>query len=225
MTLRLLPDAEDRLRAGEDGVLLFSYETDEGAVATLSTAPSLAAITHAHFTQSAAPLSPASLAALDACIRPHLAKWSYAPDRGNGDVYRIFRADPALFSPKTTKLSTVPIKSVDNYQNLTTLDLPAALRAGCVAYGYIEGGRILSLAITHTPPTGAAVELTLETAREYRGRGYGGAALAAITADLVGRGVAVLYRTRRNNTPSARAALSCGFRAAGLYYRYLGRRV
>lgn len=224
MTLRLLSDAEVRLRAGEDGVLLFTYETDEGEGATLSTAPSLATMTHAHFTQSAEPLSPASLAALDACIRPHLLKWGYVPDRGNGDVYRIFRADPAFFSSKTAKLSTVLIKSVDNYRNLTTVDLPAALRAGCLAYGYIEGGRILSLAITHAAPS-AAAELTLETVSFARGYGFGKAVLAALTDDLIARGCAVVYRTRENNIPSVRAATAVGFRAAGLYYRYLGRRV
>lgn len=213
------------LEKGRDGITLFSYEEDGKGLGTLTAIPAIADIVRTHFTGAVEPLSPASLAALDAKLRPYLSAHGYAPDRGNRDVFLAFRADPAFFSPKSPKLSTVLLKSGDNYQNLTTIDLPHALRTGCVAHGYIEHDRILSLAITHKSPAKEAVEVTLETAPAYRGRGYGKAALAALTADLAARGLSVIYRTRENNTPSARAATGVGFRAAGLSYRYLGRRV
>lgn len=213
------------LAAGKDAVPLFSYEEDAAGKGTLTAIPALADLLSAHFTTAKHPLAPASLAALDRKLSPYLSALGYAPDRGNRDVYRVFRAEPTDFSLKSPKLSTILIKSVDNYQNLTTIDLPRTLDAGCVAYGYIACGRILSLAVTHAAPAGSAVELTLETACAHRGRGYGKAALAALTGALTARGLSVIYRTRENNVPSARAALACGFHEAGLYYRYLGRRV
>ncbi len=217
------PEAE-ALALGRDGVCLFSYEEDGEGNGALTVLPALTDILHAHFTTAQAPLSPTALAALDARLAPFLSAHGYTSDRGNANVCRIFRAAFADFSPKTPVLSTVLLKLGDNYQNLTTIDLLDALSRGCVAYGYIKDGCILSLAITHTAPKGGTVELTLETARGYRGRGYGKAALAALTAHLTAQGLSVIYRTRENNTPSVRAALSLGFRAAGLSYRYLGRR-
>lgn len=224
--LTVIPNtaAVEPFRNGRDGVCLFSYEEDGKGHATLTVIPTLADTLRAYFATEKAPLSPTALCALNAKLHPYLSAHGYVPDSGNGNVYRVFCADPTDFSPKTPNLSTNLMELGDNYQNLTTIDLPAALREGCVAYGYIEDGRILSLAITHAAPKDGKVELTLETARGYRSRGYGKAALGALCAHLLTRGVSVIYRTRENNVPSARAALSVGLRAAGLSYRYLGRR-
>lgn len=226
MTPTLIHDQKGArdLASGKDAVVLFSYETDLTGKGTLAALPALADLVFAHFT-AGGPLSLASLAKLDGKLSPYLSAHGYTSDRGNRNVFRVFRADPANFSPKSPQLSTVLINSVDNYQNLTTIDLPALLDRGCVAYGYILHGQILSLAVTHTAPTGAAVELTLETAAAHRGRGYGKAVLTALTEHLIARGLSVIYRAREGNIPSARAALGCGFCESGLYYRYLGRRV
>lgn len=230
MTSLCIADTREHARftAREDAVCFFSWIEDGEGKCTLTALSPLAERVATHFQAYEAkgvdPISQGALAALDRTLAPCLAEHGYTPDIANRDFYRIFLVKSTDSLSKIDLSSTVLLKTVDNYQNLTTIDLPAALRAGCVAYGYIEDGRIISVALTHTPPQDNTAEITLETACGYRGLGYAKAALASLTAALTARGISVYYRTRSQNEASARTALAVGYRAAGRYYRYLGRR-
>lgn len=60
-----------------------------------------------------------------------------------------------------------------------------------------------------------ALEINVECAAGYRGRGYGASCVAALTAALTARGIKVNYKCRRENLPSRRIAEKLNFNMEG----------
>ena len=130
---------------------------------------------------------------------------------------------------KTDFLSPIRIKSVDNYRNLTTIDLKPRLHDGCEAYATVQEGNIVSLAVAHAVASHdgspALAEITVETLPAMRGRGYGTACVAALTCALCERGITPQYRCRAGNTASLALARRAGFTEVGCFYHFIGRRI
>lgn len=70
---------------------------------------------------------------------------------------------------------------------------------------------IVSLAAINDYSDTDAVEIHVETARDFRHRGYGRAVVAALASDLIDSGNTVSYKCFEKNVPSVHLAESLGF--------------
>ena len=111
------------------------------------------------------------------------------------------------------------IRRDGKYENLTTFDLTACLAAERVIFAAISEEKIVSVAVACETLTaenvGNSIEISTETAPDFRGKGYAIACVAALSAHLLSRGYRALYQCRRENTASARVACVAGFEKTG----------
>lgn len=118
------------------------------------------------------------------------------------------------------------LSACDEDINETTYDIEATVDDGREAFGVEQDGKIVSLAVTHIPiEEGISIaEVGVETAPQYRKKGYATASLAALSAFLGERGITTEYRCQRYNTGSYRVAEAAGLSLVGKYYYYVGRK-
>ncbi len=85
----------------------------------------------------------------------------------------------------------------------------------------VVDGIIVSAARTNEyDPDESAPEITVETAVEYRGKGYGASNVAALARWLVQRDEFPQYVCSRYNFASAKVAQRAGFRKVGKFYAF-----
>ena len=120
------------------------------------------------------------------------------------------------------------IRRDGKYENLTTFDLSACLAADRVIFAAISEEKIVSVAVTCETLTaenvGNSIEISTETAPDFRGKGYATACVAALSAHLLSRGYRALYKCRRENTASARVARAAGFEKTGDFAYFVYRK-
>ena len=120
------------------------------------------------------------------------------------------------------------IRRDDKYENLTTFDLSACLAAERVIFAAISEEKIVSVAVACETLTaenvGNSIEISTETAPDFRGKGYATACVAALSAHLLSRGYRALYKCRRENTASARVARAAGFEKTGDFAYFVYRK-
>lgn len=84
------------------------------------------------------------------------------------------------------------------------------------AFAVVENRRIVSCAcINDAFYANGAVEVYVETAPAYRGRGYGKRCAASLISHLQRRGLDVLYKCYATNSASAAIACACGLERTG----------
>lgn len=133
------------------------------------------------------------------------------------------------FILKSTKL--LPESRIGDCENLTVFEsdeLPhdaaselsgdAADGCGCTNDGtelpiaaVIRDGKLVSLAATNGAPAEDTAEISVDTAEGYRRHGYGRSCVAALTRELLRRGLGVRYVSFGSNDPSLALALGLGF--------------
>lgn len=147
-------------------------------------------------------------------------KHGYGSDRFRDRWGYVFRG--------TAEDSTLArrLSAADEDINETTYDIEASVEDGRLAFGVLENGKVVSVAVTHTPiEDGLALsEVGVETVPSSRKRGYAAASLRALSAYLGRCGIETEYRCQRYNTGSYRVAEAAGLRLAGKYYYYVGRK-
>lgn len=120
------------------------------------------------------------------------------------------------------------IRRDGKYENLTTFDLSACLAAERVVFAAISEEKIVSVAVACETLTaenvGNSIEISTETAPDFRGKGYATACVAALSAHLLSRGYRALYKCRRENTASARVARAAGFEKTGDFAYFVYRK-
>lgn len=120
------------------------------------------------------------------------------------------------------------IRRDGKYENLTTFDLSACLAAERVIFAAISEEKIVSVAVACETLTaenvGNSIEISTETASDFRGKGYATACVAALSAHLLSRGYRALYKCRRENTASARVARAAGFEKTGDFAYFVYRK-
>ena len=120
------------------------------------------------------------------------------------------------------------IRRDGKYENLTTFDLSACLAAERVIFPPISEEKIVSVAVACETLTaenvGNSIEISTETAPDFRGKGYATACVAALSAHLLSRGYRALYKCRRENTASARVARAAGFEKTGDFAYFVYRK-
>ena len=109
----------------------------------------------------------------------------------------------------------------ERFENLTTLDVIENLEKDIPMFASIVDGNIVSMACVneHTKDQ-RMLEITVETAPEYRKKGYARSNTAALAKYLLESGYSVAYCCSRYNEGSRRIAESLGFDLVGRFYAY-----
>ena len=172
------------------------------------------------------PFSDAALAALWEAVDPFFAEHRYHTDRFRDRWGHILRLRAEDLDVSLVQDTTRPLTAEDDPHNRTTYDLTASIENDYLAYGTLIDGEVVSASVTNEPVDGEGglIEVGLETAPAYRRRGYALSNLAALSAELIRRGYVPEYRCLRYNEASLRSALRVGYRQAGKFYDYVGRR-
>lgn len=228
-SVRFIPDGEGRDFVFEndwDTCIPVSFEDAPDGSLVVTCFPELTQLLRPHFLRCADdPFSGAALQALWAMLAPFLAGWGYADDRFRDRWGYILRLTPEMPVCGFPDERIRPLDIADEDINRTTFDLASSAEAGLVAYGAQEEGKIVSVAITHTPPDEAdVVEVGVETIPAARRKGLAAASLAALSAALLRQGHTVEYRCQRYNRASRKTAQRVGFSDCGRYYFYVCRK-
>ncbi len=163
-----------------------------------------------------------ALSSLFAALLPYMETWGYADDRFRDRWGYVLRGG----APTADFSHAGRLTPEDESRNDTTYDIRESLLDGRWVYGVLEKGRVVSLAVTHTPVTEETrrVEVGVETVPASRGKGYAKESLAALMAALSARGIEVEYRCQRYNHASRAVARSAGLSEVGKFYYYVGRK-
>lgn len=118
------------------------------------------------------------------------------------------------------------IRRDGKYKNLTTFSIRECLAAERVIFAIVKEGQIVSVAVTAEAPQKCSdfVEIGVETAPAYRGKGYAVAAVRALCDFLVKKGHRVLYKCYHRNIASTATARKAGFSEVGKFYYYVLRK-
>lgn len=113
--------------------------------------------------------------------------------------------------------------STAGMENRTSYDLAATQAAGQRAYLAVVGGQVVAIA-ARNGVQGSYAEVGVETAPDFRRRGYAAAAVRALSRDLFADGKTPIARVDRENTASQALFRSVGFLPAGGYFDLIGER-
>lgn len=109
----------------------------------------------------------------------------------------------------------------NNFENLTTLDVRENLEKKIPMFATVTHGKIVSMACVNEYGEGQRMlEITVETAPEYRKKGFARSNTAALAKFLLENGHSVAYCCSRYNESSRRIAESLGFDLVGRFYAY-----
>ena len=164
------------------------------------------------------PFSDAALAWLRDEIAPACTEWGYLTNRHSVRHCRIFR-----FPDGKTPGETLPggrvLTENDEPINQTTFDLAETVADGRLCFGQEEGGRIVSVAVTHASPDerepGGTLEIGVETVPAARRRGYAVSCLSGVTKLILTHGLTPEYRCTYSNATSAKTARAAGYAQVG----------
>jgi RimJ/RimL family protein N-acetyltransferase len=202
-----------------DLLIPFSMEKMADGELAVSAIPRVARIVREFLGRySDEPFSDRALAWLWERIEPFEAEWGYRGGRYRWRRCRIFRLpeQTALPLPLPGTRELVPS---DAARNKTTYSIIDSLEAGAYMAGVLDGGFVVSVAVTHDSiaeaEPGDVLELGVETVPSARGRGYAASCLSLAASELLSRGLIPEYRSVRSNRASARVAERVGFRQVG----------
>ncbi len=144
--------------------------------------------------------------------------WGYLCDRHTVRHCRIFR-----FLSDATPREPLPggrlLTAGDEKINETTFDIAESVSDGRLCFGQVDGGKIVSVAVTHASPDerepGGTLEIGVETIPASRRRGYAVSCLCGLTKEIVERGLVPEYRCTYSNVASAKVARAAGYLQIG----------
>jgi hypothetical protein len=124
--------------------------------------------------------------------------------------YRIPNADRSLILNNTRVIT-----SVGNLINLTGYDFDTMSQYGHLCFATVEGDKIVSAACTNyscilanSESDYREIEIGVETAEGYRGKGYAKSNVTALASMLSDHGYSILYECESGNTASIALANS-----------------
>ncbi len=161
------------------------------------------------------PFSASALKWLDEALTPYCnTRGYYREIRGQLRWYRQYQLD--RLNPSAILSTTVRWEGEPNLSGLL-LDLDPVWPT----YVTVVDGVIVSAARTNEyDPNESAPEITVETAVEYRGRGYGASNVTALAKELAADGQSPQYVCSRYNRGSAKLAKKAGFAETGRFYAF-----
>ena len=221
-------DGQDFVFENEwDTVIPVSFELI-GDTLHVSVFPEVEGEIRTHFAKfSKNPFEKQALEALWATLAPYMQKWGYRDDKFRDRWGYILSMPPSATPSVMPCPSTRKLCRKDEDVNQTTYDLEYSDEVGCLGFGTIEDGKVVSLAMTHSPlpEEPSTVEVGVETIPSARKKGYATSNLSALISALSALGYTTEYRCQRYNRASRKTALRVGMREIGKYYYYVGRKI
>ena len=127
----------------------------------------------------------------------------------------IKNLDTAAILPSSVKIEDASL------ENLTTIDVCENLEKNIPTFASVVDGKIVSLACVNEYSEGQRMlEITVESAPDYRKKGYARSNTAALAKYLLENSHSVAYCCSRYNEPSRKIAESLGFDLVGRFYAY-----
>ncbi len=168
--------------------------------------------------------SDASLHALHKALAPRIKRWGYADDCHRMRRHVVYTAAPDAPLPQTG-IKACRLTAEHQAKNKTTLPIDDMCARGCLVFGVLQNGYVVSLAATHEggEAWGEQAEVVVETAVAARGNGFATASLIALRAALAQQGCGMEYRCSTRNTGSRRVAAGAGLALTGQCYYYVLR--
>lgn len=125
--------------------------------------------------------------------------------------------DLSLIKDGTHRLTASLLKRL--LENRTTFSFPELLDKKLTAFVAVEDGVAVAIAtVNERLHKGRVLEVTVETAPQYRQRGYALSTVTALSAYLLDRGATVAYCCRNTHVKSNRVAKRVGFTRVGRFY-------
>ena len=118
-------------------------------------------------------------------------------------------------------ITAVNARDAVGFENLCEIDLDEAAELGQEAFVYAEDQKIVSVAVENYTHKGET-EIAVDTAPEYRRRGFAAAASVALCNDIIASGGKVTWHCSADNKASCLLAEAIGFRVDGreMYFCY-----
>ncbi|MDD4773209.1 MAG: GNAT family N-acetyltransferase [Eubacteriales bacterium] len=165
---------------------------------------------------------------IDNKLQPFLNEWGYEFKSDNiyEWEYSYIIDDATMINYEKILPETILLYKNHNFINLTGADIDIYPDKWenynePVSYATVVDNRILSIAGENPHYlTDRDIEIGVETATEYREKGYAASNTAALAKHLADKGKRVWYSCSRYNIPSQKTAQSVGFRIAGKKYYY-----
>ena len=155
------------------------------------------------------------------------ADWGYPVGRHSVRHCRIFRF-PEGETPRAPLPGGRALRDVDEEINETTFDIAESVSDGRLCFGQEDGGRIVSVAVTHASPDerepGGTLEIGVETIPRARRCGYAVSCLSGLTETILSKGLVPEYRCTCSNVASAKVARAAGYRQVGEACSFVLRR-
>ena len=216
-------------RYGGDALIPVTIRKVEGEELYLSVIPRLKSVGKRFLDRfSDHPFSDAAIRWLWEQVEGRASEWGFVRNRYSTSHCRIlrYRGDGAFDRSMLEK--TVPLTEEDDERNDTLFDLAEEIEIGKLCYGVLEGGRVVSIAVSHVSPDvlspGDPLEMGIETVPSARRRGYASACLCRMTKEILDRGLLPEFRCAYRNVASLRTALRVGYRQEGRVCYFLLRR-
>ena len=173
------------------------------------------------------PFSDEAIAWLWGEIAPTGEAWGYLRTRYSTRHCRILRF-PEGQTPKPPLSGGRELTAADEKNNQTTFDIAASVEDGRLCFGQIDGGKVVSVAVTHASPDerepGGTLEIGVETVPAARRRGYAASCLSGLTGLIRAHGLTPEYRCTYSNAASAKTARAAGYVQVGEACSFVMRR-
>ena len=173
------------------------------------------------------PFSDAALSWLRDGIAKASPGWGYLCDRHTVRHCRIFRF-PEGEPPRAPLPGGRALTENDEKINRTTFDIAGSVSDGRLCFGQVDGGEIVSVAVTHASPDerepGGTLEIGVETVPAARRRGYAVSCLSGLTKEITARGLTPEDRCTYSNVASAKVARAAGYKQIGQACSFVLRR-
>jgi len=166
--------------------------------------------------------TPETAAALWEKASVKLAAYGYQSELTETTVYRLSQREAVNRS--CIREDSEPLLPDHPYRNLTDCE-PDPLGDGLLCFGTVVDGVILSAASENPhDEDDTVIDIGVETAPDYEGRGFAASNVAALAYYLLDPGVAVTYIVENNNPASMRVAEKVGFLPHAKELRVVGWR-
>ena len=154
-------------------------------------------------------------------LSPICRDWGYAPaEMEEGHIVTLV-ADK--INKELIKPSTVKIKSIGDYVNLTEYELePISEESEECYFVTVTDGKIVSVCETNAEDAFVgAKEINVYTDPKYRGMGYGASNVTAMTEYYLSLGYNVAYTCQNENKASVALAARCGYKKIAETYYFI----
>ncbi len=171
------------------------------------------------------PFSARALDFIDSAFAPPMSGYGFRFEREYDQTLLTFTSSGKTEkSGKTVYIGTQA--ELEKYEFMTAGDFEIDDGDPCdAAFAVVEDGKIVSVAAVNDYSDDGAVEINVETAPAFRGRGFATAAVSALASYLEGLGERVTYKCRKSNAASVKVAEKAGMKYAGKAFNYVCYRI